>query len=61
MKKIMISILHNKALHVDFLNTARFPVYKKWLIPIIFAVFVCMAQPAAAQEDQATGQEDLAK
>ncbi len=54
MKKIMISILHNKALHVDFLNTARFPVFKKWLIPIIFAVFVCMAQPAAAQEDQAT-------
>jgi len=36
-------------------------MYKKWLILIVFAVFVYMAQPAAAQEDQATGQEDLAK
>ncbi|MBW2202272.1 MAG: neuromedin U [Deltaproteobacteria bacterium] len=34
---------------------------KKWLILIVFAVFVCIAQPAAAQEEQATGQEDLAK
>ena len=61
MKKIVISIMHNKALQVDSSNAARFPMCKKWLILIVFAVFVCMAQPAAAQEDQATGQEDLAK
>ena len=36
-------------------------MHKKWLIPIVFAAFVCMAQPAAAQEDQAAGQEALAK
>lgn len=35
----------------------RFLMHKKWLILIVFAVFVCMAQPATAQEDQATGQE----
>ena len=61
MKKIVISILHNKALQVYFSNAARFPMCKKWLILIVFAVFVCMAQPAAAQEDQEAGQEDLAK
>ncbi|MBC2712458.1 MAG: hypothetical protein HGJ94_16180 [Desulfosarcina sp.] len=61
MKEIVVSILHNKALHVDFSNVVRFPMYQKWLILIVFALFVCMAQPAAAQEDQATGQEDLAK
>ena len=60
MKKIMLSILH-KALHMEFSNAARFPMYKKWLILIVFALFICMAQPATAQEDQATGQEDLAK
>jgi hypothetical protein len=39
----------------------KFIMHKKLLILIVFAVFVCMAQPAAAQEEQATGQEDLAK
>ncbi|MBW1789139.1 MAG: hypothetical protein JRK53_21410 [Deltaproteobacteria bacterium] len=61
MKKIAISILHNDKPHMDCSNAACSPMVKKWLILIVFAVFVCMAQPAAAQEDQAAGQEDLAK
>ena len=37
-------------------------MYKKWLILIIFSVFVCMAQTSTAEEGQATAQEeDLAK
>ena len=39
----------------------RFLMHKKWLIPIVFAAFVCMGQPAAAQEDQADAQKGLAK
>ena len=37
-------------------------MYKKWLILIVFSVFVCMAQTSTAEEGQATTQEeDLAK
>jgi len=33
-------------------------MHKKWLILIVFAVLVCMGQPAIAQEEQAAGQID---
>ncbi len=36
-------------------------MHKKRLILIVVAVFVCMAKPAIAQEDQEAGQEALAK
>ncbi|MBW1829081.1 MAG: hypothetical protein JRI74_06640, partial [Deltaproteobacteria bacterium] len=43
-------------------------MHKKWLIPIVLSVFICMAQastaqeaPATGQEGQASGQQDLAK
>ena len=39
----------------------KFLMRKKWLMLIGFAVLVCMGQPAIAQEDQAAGQEALAK
>jgi len=39
----------------------KYLMHKKWLILIVLSMFVCMAQPATAQEEQATGQEDLAK
>jgi len=38
----------------------KFLMRKKWLILIVFALFVCMGQPAIAQEEQAAGQDDLA-
>ena len=36
----------------------KFLMHKKWLILIVFAVLVCMGQPAIAQEEQAAGQID---
>ena len=39
----------------------RFIMNKKWTILIVFAVLVCMGQPAIAQEEQADAQKGLAK